>query len=71
MMPVTRAPTRTPRRGQSDGIYRLFGIGFYLGFGMKGNAKSGYREHRKIVCSISHGNGLCDIYIFYLCDELQ
>ena len=38
---------------------------------MKGNAKTGNSQHRKIISSIPNSNGLSDIYFFYLSDQSQ
>ena len=38
---------------------------------MESNAQSGNAQHRKIIRSVTHSNGLCNVYLLYLCNEAQ
>ena len=38
---------------------------------MEGDAKSGFAQHRQVVGSVAHGNGLREVHLLHLCDKLQ
>lgn len=48
------------------GIDRLFGICYYFGFGMECYSQSGNSQHGEVIGSVTYGNGLRNIYFFYL-----
>ena len=35
---------------------------YHFRFGMESNAQSGNAQHRKIIRSVTHSNGLCNVY---------
>ena len=38
---------------------------------MEGDTQSRSGEHRKVVCTVAHGDGLAEIHLFHLCDEAE
>ena len=41
------------------------------GLGVEGDAEAGFRDHRQVVGTITHGNGLGEVHLLHLGDELQ
>ena len=38
---------------------------------MEGNAQSGLADHRQVVGTVAHGDGLSKVHLFHLSDELK
>ena len=55
----------------ADGVEALLCVSHHTRFGMEGDAKSGFAQHRQVVGSVAHGNGLCEVHLLHLCDKLQ
>ena len=55
---------------ETDGIDALFGVGDDTGLGMEGDAEAGFGDHRQVVGTVTHGNGLGKVHLLHLGDEL-
>ena len=56
---------------ETYGIDALLGIGHDTGLRMEGDAQTSLRDHREVVGTIAHGNGLCQIHLLHLSNEFQ
>ena len=50
----------------ADSVEALLSISHYAWFGMEGDAETCLTEHRQVVGSVAYGNGLGEVYLFYL-----
>ena len=55
----------------ADGVEALLGVGHHAWLSVERYTESGLAEHGQVVCSVAHGDGLCEIHLFHLRNELQ
>ena len=50
----------------ADSVEALLSVCHYTWFSMEGDAETCFAEHRQVVGSVAYGNGLREVYLFYL-----